>query len=128
MKFRIVTMNAFLSEAQSIHQFNDWLTYSLSIHHMREFSAVPSCVDLISERELLLYEMRDCIMFLFGYEMMAGINDPTSTGWSSFIATSKRSLKAQKEQWDPLRNKLQPLLNIRRLSQVYGPSGACTII
>lgn len=128
LRFRVVVMTAFLSEAQSVDKVNAWLTYSLSIQHMREFGAVPRCVDSISERQLLLYEMRDYLMLLFGYEGMPGVLDPTNEGWSRFIEISRHCLKVQKDQWDPLRNKLKPLLDVKGLSQVYGPSGCCNVV
>lgn len=119
-------MSTLFNEAQSIHLVNDWCTYSLSLHRMREFGAVPPCVDLISEREFKKYEMRDYLIFLFGYEAMCGIIDPGL--WPKFIEITKRAVHAEMEQWDPYQSKFQYMLNIKRLSQVYGPSGKCTII
>ena len=127
MRFRVVVMNAFFSEAQSIHPVNNWFTYSLSIHRMREIGAVPPLIDSVSERGLSLFEMRDYCIFLFGYDSMTGVIDPT-TGWSHFIFASKRLLKLQKEQWDPCSNRVQPMLGLKRLSEVYGPSRRCSMI
>lgn len=118
-------MNSFLSEAQSISQVNDWLTYSQSIHHMRECGAVSSCLDSLAERELSLFEMRDYCIFLFGYDSIIGVIDPTSGGWYRFIISMKSVLKGHKEQWDPSSNKVQPLLDIKQLSHIYGPSKSC---
>jgi hypothetical protein len=120
-------INSFFSEAQSIHEVNDWLTYSLSLHRMREIGAVSSYLDLVSEQRLSLFEMRDYCIFLFGYDTMTGVIDPTN-GWVRFLKTTKRVLKVQKEQWDPCSSKLRPMLDVKRLSDVYGPSSRCIIL
>jgi len=118
-------MNTFFSEAQSIHPVNNWFTYSFSIHRMREIGAVPLLLDSVSERALSLFEMRDYCIFLFGYDSMTGVIDPTISGWPRFLFSSKRLLKLQKEQWDPCSNRVQPMLDLKRLSEVYGPSRRC---
>jgi hypothetical protein len=120
-------INSFLAEAQSIHQVNDWLTYSLSLHRMRELGAVSSYLDLVLERRLSLFQMRDYCIFLFGYDEMTGVIDPTS-GWARFLNTTKRLLNVEQEQWDPCSSMLQPMLNIKRLAEVYGPSSRCSIL
>jgi hypothetical protein len=94
---------------------------------MRESGAVSSYLDVVSERGLSLFELRDYCLFLFGYDEMTGVIDPTS-GWARFLKTTKRLLKVQQEQWDPCSSKLQPMLDIKRISQVYGPSRRCNII
>ena len=94
---------------------------------MREFGAVSSYLDLVSERRLSLFEMRDYCIFLFGYDTMTGVIDPTN-GWVRFLKTTKRVLKVQQEQWDPCRSKLRPMLYVKRLSDVYGPSSRCIIL
>ena len=118
----MVVINAFIPEALCINQVNDWLTYALPVHRIREFGHVSPYLDLASERVLTLFEMRDYCIFLFGYDMMIGVTDPTTMGWSRFIVFSKRSVRDQEEQWDPCHNKRRPILDIKRLSQIYGPS------
>ena len=123
----MVVINAFIPEALCINQVNDWLTYSLPVHRVREFGAVSSSLDLISERALTLFEMRDYCIFLFGYEVMIGITDPMSR-WFRFLETLTQSVRDQEEHWDPCHNKRRPILDIRRLSQLYGPPKRCSVV
>jgi hypothetical protein len=115
-------MNSFLSEAQCIHQVNSWLTYTSSIHRMRECGAVSSYLDSVAERGLSLFEMRDYCIFLFGYDSLPGVIDPTHHGWSRFILKAKKVIKVQNEQWDPCNNKVQPMIDVKQLSNIYGPA------
>lgn len=62
---------------------------------------------------------------LFGTEKQ-DIPDPT-VEWKAFMQYVQESLKDEKEQWDPIKKKFVPWVNVKLLHKTYG-KGACTIM
>jgi len=56
---------------------------------------------------------------------MTGVIDPT-TGWDVFHNIIKRLIKDEPDQWDQGSNKMQPMLDVKRLTEQHGPSKRCT--
>lgn len=120
MKYRIVILQDYISEAVRIQRVNNWMTYAHPIHRIREFGINQKCFDHLSERLLTHIEMRDACIFLLGYDSMLGILDPVSD-WSGLLKSLKNSMGVQRSVWDPCRHQAGPLIEIRRLVQAYAP-------
>ena len=77
------------------------------------------------ERKLAKDELRSFFSLLFGTELEQ-IPDPT-VEWKAFVPSVADSLKREKEQWDPIKKKFAPWVNVKMLSKIYG-NGACSIM
>ena len=116
MKYRIVILQDYISEAVRIQRVNNWMTYAHPIHRIREFGINQKCFDHLSERLLTHIEMRDACIFLLGYDSILGILDPVSD-WPGFMESLEDSMDTQSSVWGQFR----PIINIRRLKKAYGP-------
>jgi hypothetical protein len=118
VKLRIIVLGDFAAEARRIQSANPWLRYTPTIHRIREIGHAPKCLDHVSSRLLTPIEMRDCCIFLLGYNTISGILDPLSN-WSGFIESLRDSMTEKDHRWDP---SVRSVIDIRRLNQCYRPS------
>ena len=86
------------------------MKYTPAIHHIREMGHAPICLDPISRRLLTPTELRDCCIFLLGYNSISGILDPTSN-WDEFIECVRDSMD---ESYG-----MEDIIDIRRLNEMY---------
>ena len=121
VKLRVVILNDFVTEADQIQRANPWLTYTPTIHRIREFGHSPPSMDHVSERLLTPFEMRDCCIFLLGPDYVNSIYDPMSN-WSGFIWSLKQAMRESRTSSSNRRNPAVPLIDIRQLNNAYQPS------
>lgn len=84
-------------------------------------------LDMIDERPLTKGEIRDFCVLLFGIEKCDGLPDP-SIDWDSFMNYIKQLLSNEELQWNPLKRKLMPWINLKKLDKNYGDGGGCIIM
>lgn len=77
------------------------------------------------ERKLGIDELRGFFSLLFGTEQHR-IPDPT-VEWKAFLQFVQESLEREKVQWDPMRKKSLPWVNVKLLNKIYG-KGTCSVM
>jgi Mg-chelatase subunit ChlD len=109
------------AEAQEVHEFNNWLTYGLPLHRMREMGFHHRLFDLLDERKLSKDELRDLFKILFGAGM-AEAPDPEAD-WKGFCETVGRLLSKERKQWNPITKRMEPWIDMKKLNKAYGRRG-----
>ena len=93
---------------------------------MREMGIPHRLFDLLDERKFTRSELREFCTLLFGAGKVDGLTDP-EVDWVSFLKGLKDILSHEKEQWDPVRQKMKPILDLKEMNRIYGDS-ACSIM
>jgi len=117
-------LDDFCGEAAEIYEHNPWMNYALPLHRLREMGFHDRVLDMIDERPLTSCEIRDFCMLLFAD--CDGLPDPGSD-WDKFSMHVKELLRKEDLQWNPMKKKLTPWINMKKLDKIYGDKG-CTIM
>jgi len=107
-----------LSEAKEVARHNRWLNYALPLHRCREMGCQMRIVDLIDERKLTPHEMREFCLVLLGTKPES-LPDPNKS-LRTFSKALEAELKNHRLQWDPVKKKMKPWIDIKALNQIYG--------
>ena len=107
-----------LSEAKEVTRQNKWLNYALPLHRCREMGCQNRIVDLIDERKLTPHEMREFCLILLGTKPES-LPDPT-VSFRAFSKALEAELRNHRLQWDPIKKKMKPWIDIKALNQMYG--------
>jgi hypothetical protein len=118
-------LDDFLGEAAEVHRHNNWLNYALPIHRCRELGHHDRLFDVIDERPLTKFELREFCALLFGTEIRQ-IPDP-NVNWKDFLMYIQDELKEETKQWDPVQKKVGPWIYLKSLHRRYG-NGVCSIM
>ena len=109
---------------------NPWLTYGLGLHKLREAGLAPDIFTVLDERPLTLDEIHQLSELLFlGEDGSGAIPHPpyqptraaqlrqTSwiSNWTPFITGMKHLIGRQKLQWNPLKKKMTPWIDLKKL-------------
>lgn len=78
-------------------------------------------LDLIDERKLTVAEVREFCRVVLGSKA-ENLPDPT-VSWKAFITALEQEIKNYRTQWDPLKKKMKPWIDIRELNKAYGKQG-----
>ena len=118
-------LDDFAEEAKEVYKNNPWLNYSLPIHRIREGGFENRLFDLLDERPLTKSELRDFCILILGQENFDGVPEP-DIDFSGFLRAISKLLNKENEQWDPIKKKLMPLINIKQMGKENGV--ACCIM
>lgn len=116
-------LDDFHAEALEVVGQNPWLNYSLPLHRLRETGYQDRVFDMMDERPLTKSEIRDFCGLLFGQEKnLDGLADP-SLSWKEFHSDVTRLLQQESLQYDPIRGRALPWINLRKLNRIHRPRG-----
>jgi len=120
-------LDDFIGEAREVYRHNKWLNYGLPMHRCREMGYHDRLFDLIDERPLTKGEIREFCSLIFGVEDVDDIPDP-GADWPGFVREINFLLRKEKLQWNPIKKKLMPWINLKSLNKTYGDGSKCTVM
>jgi len=121
----IEVIDDFRGEAQEIYEHNKWLNYALPLHRIRERGFHDRLLDLLDERPLTGGEVRDFCALLFGTQSQEDLPDPSS--YDEFRKALKTLIGDEEMQWNPIKGKRTPWVDLHVIDQLYGPPRICVI-
>lgn len=127
LELSMEVLDDFVGEAEEVHEENPWLNYCLPLHRLREMGYHERIFDMMDERMLTKGELRDFCVLLFGLDQMDGVPDP-SVDWIGFMKSIESLLKRESSQWNPIKQKVMPWIDMKKLHKCYGDGSACTIM
>jgi hypothetical protein len=121
-------LDDFVGEAEEVYEHNKWLTYALPLHRMREMGYYDRVFDMLDERTLTKGELRDFCRLLFGIHNFDGVADP-AVNWGGFLKSVEMLLKNEMLQYNPVKKKMTPWIDLKKLDKIYGDGkDGCTIM
>lgn len=118
-------LDDFVGEAREVRSFNPWLNYALPLHLVREsgMSRISVLNDL-DEKSLRPYEVGALCSVLLGFQGDVGVVMPhADVDWDGFVEALQRRVTEEKEQWDSVKERMLPWVNIKELNKTYGGGG-----
>lgn len=106
-------MDDVFNEALEVSKFNNWLTYSPLLHHIREFGCQCKVVDHLDERTLTPAEIREFVLLVFGKANDATLPDP-ETDLPMFSAAVTKLINAAPPLWNLIMKKKTPWIDLKR--------------
>lgn len=124
LELSLEVLDDFESEALEVYEHNKWLNYGLPIHRLREFGFYDRVFDLIDERALTKSELRQFFILLFGEANFDSVPDP-SIDWLGFVSDLERIMRLESPQWNPVKKRMMPWIDMHELNKRYGDSNSC---
>jgi len=74
----------------------------------------------LDERRLSKDELRDFVRLLLGYSLEAP--DPDAD-WKGFCDTVARLMSQEQKQWNPITKRMEPWIDMKKLTRDFGHGG-----
>ena len=102
-----------------IHLHNPWLTYGMGLHRLREAGLLPAIFDSLDEHPFTLDQLHGFCNALFIGDK-GGIKLPhPRESLTSFFQTLKMLVDEEELQWNPVRKKMMPWIDMARLEAIH---------
>lgn len=124
LEMSLDVLDDFLAEAKEVYEQNKWLNYALPLHRMREMGFYHKLFDLIDERPMQRDELPDFFRILYGADALDSLPDP-QVDWARFLDRIVTVTNAQKLQWNPIKKKMTPWVDIRKLDREFRDTPGC---
>ena len=106
-------MDDVFNEAVEVAKFNNWLTYSPLLHHVREFGCQRKVVDHLDERTLTPAEIREFVLLIFGKAHETALPDP-SADLPEFTKAASALITAAPLIFNLVMKKKTPWIDLKR--------------
>ncbi|KAL7537488.1 hypothetical protein ACHAXR_007847 [Thalassiosira sp. AJA248-18] len=113
-------LDDFWGEAREVYLHNPWLTYTMGLHRLRESALAAQVIDHLDEEPLSLDEIHQLcnIMFLGDDNNCIDLPHPHKN-WDNFIRVLKVLVKKEPLQWNPIKKKMTPWINLKKLEAMH---------
>jgi len=119
LELSLEVLDDFLEEAKEVHEHNPWLNYALPLHRLRELGYHHRIFDMMDERPFTHEELREyCSLLLIDKSPSDELPDP-SADWKEFSKTVKNLLARQEGQWNPIKKKVTPWIDVKKMDKMY---------
>ena len=119
LEVEVDVLDDICGDGLEVMKVNPWLTYTDSLHKMREFGAAIKEFDLIDESEFNSEQMRLMIAHLLFDGKKRSVPHPDED-WSKFSAAVTNKMKQQKRlAFDIAKRQLKPIIDMKLLKEIY---------
>ena len=113
-------LDDFWGEAMEVHMHNPWLTYGIGLHRLREAGLASDLLGELDDTKMSLDHIHlFCNRLLIG-KSKTGIPHPRHS-WSEFMNGLVQVLRNEKLQWNAVKRKLTPWIDLKMLEAMHGP-------
>jgi hypothetical protein len=118
-------LDDFWGEAMEVYLHNPWLTYGIGLHRLREAGLATDLIDDLDEKGFSLDQIHKFCTEIFLSDISAkrGNSLPhPRKDWTAFMDRLEQLMKREKLQWNPVKNRQTPWIDLRKLDSLYGRS------
>ena len=120
LEVEVDVLDDLCADALQVFGVNPWLTYTDSLHKMREFGAAIKEMDLIDESKLSSEQMRTMVGILLFDGKKRDVPHPDED-WTAFASAVSKKLNDKNSRlvFDVSTKQLKPIIDVKRLKENY---------